>query len=83
MGRSNLELEDVRAVCPSGYRTVSVQDADHVMWLSDQVEARMGQNYLTMNSGIPLGYDYDGTNTYYDLNNPSRSVSKFFSSSKR
>merc|ERR1719471_2694852 len=33
--------------------------------------------------GVPLGYDYEAANAYWDLNNPARSVQHIFDNLKR
>lgn len=68
--------ENLASYCSAGFRPISIQSAEHVQWLADQIEANknFGTAYLSQSAGIPLGYDYDHVNTYQDLNDPDRSV---------
>ena len=74
MGRELVSLDKMKATCGKGYRPVSIQSAEHVIWLSDQVESLKGRGPLKTNAGIPLGYDYNQNNNFYDLNDDTRSV---------
>jgi hypothetical protein len=41
---STVTLANLKTRCGSGYRIVSIKNAAHVMWLSDQVEQLKGKN---------------------------------------
>jgi len=76
-GKPN-SLADMKTKCGTGYRLVSIQSAEHVQWLAEQVESQKGRTALTNSAGIPLGYDYKQNNSYYDLSDDKRSVQAIF-----
>lgn len=79
VNRAGESLNDATAACQSqGLQLVSIQSAEHVLWLRDQLIAMGHGNKLTVGAGIPLAYDYNLTNEYFDLTDSSRSVQAIF-----
>ena len=75
---SPLDLYALRAQCTQSEQLVSVRSAEHVIWLDAHVKASFGDTATSQSKGIPLGYDYEQSNRYYDLNDPTRSIQHIF-----
>ena len=72
------DIASLRSNCTHSEQLVSIESADHVIWLDSQVKSVLGNRATSQGKGIPLGYDYSKSNHYYDLNNQSRSVQYIF-----
>ena len=68
----------LRDQCTESEQLVSIQSAEHVIWLDSQVKISLGQRATSQRKGIPLGYDYTRSNQYYDLNDIHRPVQHIF-----
>jgi len=71
-------ISNLRNRCDSSERLVSIQSAAHVLWLDAKVKAALGDDATSQGKGIPLGYDYNLQNEYFDLNDNFRSVQYIF-----
>ena len=72
------DIASLRSKCTHSEQLVSIESAEHVIWLDTQVKSVLGNGATSQGKGIPLGYDYSQSNQYYDLNNQSRSVQYIF-----
>jgi len=75
---AEVSLDNARTYCADSERLVSIQSAEHVLWLKELVVSTLGQGSLSHRKGIPLGYDYTLANSYFDLNDNERSVQPIF-----
>lgn len=73
-----ISLADAKALCPAKTRIVSIKDVEHVLWLRDEMVSQGFESMFGLGEGVPLGYDYDLSNSYSDLNDVDRSVQWIF-----
>ena len=72
------DIDSLRSKCTDSEQLVSIQSAEHVIWLDTQVKSVLGDTATSVGKGIPLGYDYTLSNQYYDLNDQTRSIQLIF-----
>jgi len=73
-------VDQIQSVCTQrGQQLVSLQDAEHIEYLKNQLLLQKGNDYFTSGQGTPLGFMYNNDHIVYDLNDPSRDLTSIFS----
>ena len=76
---TEITLQDLRDVCKAhgfGWDIVSIESADQVQAIANHADS-LGIS-LTQGDGIPLAYDKNGRNQYYNLRYPNLDVTSVF-----
>ena len=75
-------LEGLRSACDAGDQLVSVRSVAHAQWLKQQM-VKLAPNLCQQTNGVPLGWDVNNNNQYYDLSDTSREITPIFAQLKK